>query len=277
MPPAESAAPDQAGPFGAARGGLARVDFRKERAGAPAGFFACEAAGLRWLTVPGGPPTAKVLAVDDAGITLERLAPVAPDAATARALGAALARMHDAGAPAFGAPPDGWDGDGFFGPLEDPLPLLAGEHDRWGEFYAGCRVSQVRDELERRGRLDATLARDLDAVAGHLLDGRWDDDDPPARVHGDLWSGNVVWTAEGAVLIDPAAHGGHRMTDLAMLELFGLPHLAEVRAGYGQVRPLPAAYRELVDVHQVYPLGMHAVLFGSGYVRQLAGLVARLA
>ena len=51
--------------------------------------------------------------------------------------------------------------------------------------------------------------------------GDFDDDDPPARLHGDLWSGNVMWTPTGAVLIDLAAHGGHRETDLAMLALFG--------------------------------------------------------
>ena len=103
--------------------------------------------------------------------------------------------------------------------------------------------------------------------------------EPPARLHGDLWSGNVVWTADGAVLIDPAAHGGHRLTDLAMLELFGAPHLAEIRAGYAAVHPLPApgAWDDLVALHQVYPLGMHAVLFGGGYVGAFARLVARLA
>ena len=253
--------------------------YRKHRPDAPPGFFACEAAGLRWLDVPGGPRVVRVLAVADDALDLEELHPAAPTPTAARAFGAALARLHDAGAPAFGAPPDGWAGDGFFGPLDAPLPLRAGAYDRWGAFYADLRVEQVRAELEARGRLCPALARDLECLSAALRAGAWDDDEPPARLHGDLWSGNVVWTADGAVLIDPAAHGGHRLTDLAMLELFGAPHLAEIRAGYAAVHPLPApgAWDDLVALHQVYPLGMHAVLFGGGYVGAFARLVARLA
>jgi fructosamine-3-kinase len=164
-------------------------------------------------------------------------------------------------------------GDGFFGPLDQPLPLISGRYEGWGEFYADCRMSQVRDLLAARGRLSARLASDLDRTIAALRDGAWGDE-PPARVHGDLWSGNVVWTSGGVALIDPAAHGGHRMTDLAMLELFGLPYLADVRAGYGAVHPLPQPWRDVVGLHQLYPLGMHAVLFGGGYLPQFARLVA---
>ena len=251
------------------------MSFRKHRSGAPAGFFACEAAGLAWLDVPGGPRVVRVLEVSADALVLERLGSAAPSRAAARELGSALARLHDAGAPAFGAPPEGWAGDGFFGPLEQPLPLLHGRFERWGEFYAHCRLDQVRNLLAARGRLDPALADDLAAVTASVRGGDWDDDDPPARVHGDLWSGNVLWTTDGAVLIDPAAHGGHRMTDLAMLELFGLPFLDAVLDAYGAVHPLPQRWDAVVGIHQLYPLGMHAVLFGGGYVSQFARLVAR--
>lgn len=251
------------------------MSFRKHRAGAPPGFFACEAAGLAWLTVPGGPRVARVLGVSATALDLERLHPAAPTREVALAFGSALARLHDAGAPAFGSPAEGWSGDGFFGPLGQPLPLLGGRYARWGEFYADLRLDQVRDLLAARGRLDRSLARDLAQVTEAVRAGAWDDADPPARAHGDLWSGNVMWTARGAVLIDPAAHGGHRMTDLAMLELFGLPFLADVLAGYRTVHALPDRWDDVVGVHQLYPLGMHAVLFGGGYVGQFAHLVAR--
>ena len=98
--------------------------------------------------------------------------------------------------------------------------------------------------------------------------GDFDDDDWPARLHGDLWSGNVMWTSGGAVLIDPAAHGGHRETDLAMLALFGCPHFATVIEGYRARRPLREGWQDRVGLHQLYPLLVHIVLFGGGYARQ---------
>ncbi|WP_222843895.1 fructosamine kinase family protein [Cellulosimicrobium sp. CUA-896] len=113
-------------------------------------------------------------------------------------------------------------------------------------------------------------------------------DDAPARLHGDLWSGNVLWTsAEPAprdepdpgiegVLIDPAAHGGHREADLAMLALFGAPHLEELLAGYAEQHPLARGWRHRVALHQVYPLAVHAVLFGGSYVPQLRASVTAL-
>ena len=253
------------------------MSFRKHRAEAPDGFFACEAAGLAWLDVPGGPRVVRVVSVSTEALELERLQPAAPSREAAHAFGTALARLHDAGAPCFGAPPPAWGQDGFFGPLDQPLPLPRGNHQRWGEFYAQCRLDQVRDLLAAHGALSTRLAADLARVTTSVRAGAWDDDDAPARLHGDLWSGNVMWTADGAVLIDPAAHGGHRMTDLAMLELFGLPFLADVLAGYREVHRLPEAWDDDVGLHQLYPIGMHAVLFGGGYVRQFAQLVARYA
>jgi fructosamine-3-kinase len=250
---------------------------RKERAGAPPGLFAWEAAGLRWLEVDGGPRIVQVLAQDDDGLDLERISPAAPRPDVAERFGAALARLHDAGADAFGSSPPGWSGSGFFGPLDDPLPLPAGDDDRWGRFYADARLEQVRSLLRARHRLSPALARDLDRVADALRAGLWDDDDPPARLHGDLWAGNVLWTAQDAILIDPSAHGGHRLTDVAMLHLFGAPHLAAILAGYASVHPLPDGWTDLIELHQLYPLGMHAVLFGGSYVDRLAGLVSRCA
>lgn len=246
---------------------------RKQRAGAPAGFFACEAAGLRWLAVPGGPPVVRVREVADDHLDVERLTPVAPTARAARELGARLAVLHDAGAPAFGSAPEGWSGDGFLGPLADPLPVPSGEHGRWGAFLAGCRLEPLAAEAERRGALDPADVALLRALAGVLRTGDLDDDDRPARLHGDLWSGNIVWTAAGATLIDPAAHGGHRESDLAMLALFGLPHLDEVLAGYQEVHPLRRGWRHRVGLHQVVPVALHAVLFGGGYAGHLRRLV----
>ncbi|WP_225754282.1 fructosamine kinase family protein [Actinotalea sp. Marseille-Q4924] len=251
----------------------------KQRRGAPPGFFACEAAGLRWLAVPGGARVVEVRGVSEDGLQLERLTPQRPTPAVAEAFGHALVPTHAAGAPAFGAPAAGWTGDGFFGPLDDPRPLPAGDEPTWGAFYARCRVRAVRDQLAAADALPARLALLLERLAIRLESGAFNDDTPPARVHGDLWSGNVVWTAGGAVLVDPAAHGGHALTDLAMLDLFGLPHLERVLAAYAEAAggTLPDGWRDLLGLHQVHPVGMHAVLFGGGYGRQLEALVERYA
>lgn len=77
-----------------------------------------------------------------------------------------------------------------------------------------------------------------------------------------------MWTPDGVVLIDPAAHGGQRETDLAMLALFGCPFLDDVVRGYQRVRPLQRGWRTRVGLHQLYPLLAHVVLFGGGYPRQ---------
>ena len=164
--------------------------------------------------------------------------------------------------------PHGWSGDGWFGPLDSPLPMRAGSYDAWGAFLADCRVLPVAAALRDAGLTtpddDAAFRR----LADRLHGGRWDDGDRPARLHGDLWAGNVVWTADGAPLIDPAAHGGHRETDLAMLALFGFPHLGDVLAGYQEVHPLHRGWQHRVALHQLHPVAVHALLFGGGYVAQ---------
>ncbi|MEO3759837.1 fructosamine kinase family protein [Mycobacterium sp. B14F4] len=248
--------------------------FVKRNAAAPAGFFACEAAGLRWLSaVSGGVPCAAVLAVDATSLTLGRLTTAAPTRAAAHEFGRRLARTHAAGADAFGAPPAGWAGPGFFGPLHQPLPMSLTGHGRWGAFYARERLAPMASHAA--GRLDARTRVDVEAVTARCEAGDFDDGEPPARLHGDLWSGNVMWTPEGAVLIDPAAHGGHRETDLAMLALFGCPYLDAVVDGYQAKRPLREGWRARVGLHQLYPLLAHVALFGGGYAGQTAAAARR--
>ncbi|MCB0930645.1 MAG: fructosamine kinase family protein [Mycobacterium sp.] len=245
------------------------TDFVKTNPDAPPGFFACEATGLRWLSTPsGGVPCARVVGWDGDSLTVQRLHAGPPSAQAAFQFGCRLAVTHDAGAAGFGAGPDDWLGPGFFGPLRHPLPMSLKPHDSWGRFYAQERLAPM---LARAApRLDTTARSVVGEVIKRCCAGDFDDDDIPSRLHGDLWSGNIVWTPEGVVLIDPAAHGGHRETDLAMLALFGCPHLDAVYRGYQSVHPLRRGWRGRIGLHQLYPLLAHVALFGAGYAEQTA-------
>jgi len=231
---------------------------------------------LRWLAAAassGGARVVEVLDVSDEALTLERLQPAAPTGEHLEEFGRALARTHDAGAEAFGAGPDGWTGDGYLGPASELLPLPLRPTATWGEFYGEQRIRHTLRLARDRG---FWLTTDLfDQVADRLGAGEFDDDTTPARLHGDLWSGNVVWTGAGGVLIDPAAHGGHRLTDLAMLLLFGGDREERVIDAYDEISPLPSGWSDLIGLHQLHPVMLHAVLFGGGYVAHAEALARR--
>jgi len=238
----------------------------KRRPDAPDGFFEAEAAGLAWLAAAGGVRTVGVVAVGPGWIELERVIETRPDRAAARAFGAALARTHAAGARAFGARPDGWEEPMFIGRRSLP----AASDRTWGAFYARDRVLPYLEIAEEIGDVTRSEGRLVRAALESVAAGAFDDDEPPARLHGDLWNGNVLWSTDGVVLIDPAAHGGHRETDLAMLALFGCPHLEEVLAAYDATWPLRDGWRDRVPLHQLHPLAVHAAGHGRGYGLALA-------
>lgn len=242
--------------------------YRKQADEVPDGYFEWEAAGLRWLAAADGAPVVQVLDVGDRHLDLQRLESVAPSRPAAREFGAALACTHDAGAPAFGCQPDGFNGQGFFGPTRRPLPLRLGDWSTWGQMYAEARVEPMVRMACEAGVLEPGDLAPFDRLCARLVAGEFDTEDSPSRIHGDLWSGNLMWTPDGVVLIDPSAHGGHRETDLALLALFDCPRLEEIVDGYADQHPLAEGWQERIGLHQLHCLLVHAVIFGGAYASQ---------
>jgi fructosamine-3-kinase len=290
--------PPRAVPAGASPGGApggpieladGRVAVLKSAHGQP-GQVAAEVVGLRWLAEPSRVPVPDVLGHDEDWLLVEYLPPGRPDRAAATRFGRELAELHAAGAPRFGAAPPGgpvqaWIGRAPMTNLRDRDDNPADAARAWPSWYAEYRVRPYLRMASDASELTADEVTVIEAacealpqVAGPPV--------RPARLHGDLWSGNVRWSPGPANrrdpddpgradavpvrawLIDPAAHGGHPETDLAMLALFGCPHLDAVLAGYQQVSPLASGWADRVGLHQLFPLLVHVVLFGRGYAGQ---------
>ncbi|WP_431280181.1 fructosamine kinase family protein [Leifsonia poae] len=238
----------------------------KQRIDAPPRFFEAEAAGLNWLAAARGARVVEVIDVSPGRIELVRIRETQPARDAARAFGAALAVTHTGGADAFGAPPTGWDGPLFIG--KRPLPVA--DESSWGRFYARDRILPYLGIAAHAGGVSRDEATVVELAVDRIDAGELDDGEPPARIHGDLWHGNLLWDAHGGILIDPAAHGGHRETDLAMLALFGAPYLDDIVAAYDESRPLRAGWRQRIPLHQLHPLVVHAASYGPSYGRALA-------
>ncbi|MFJ9038691.1 fructosamine kinase family protein [Streptomyces sp. NPDC102406] len=223
-----------------------------------------EAAGLRWLADAGAVAVPRVHGQDEGWLVTDRVTEGRATDLSARRFGADLAALHAAGAPAFGAAPPGGPTDAFIGLA--PMRDVPGRD--WPRWYAEHRVLPYVRLAVDAGTLRAAEAATFEKVAD-LLPRLAGPAEPPARLHGDLWNGNVLWGPDGgAWLIDPAAHGGHRETDLAMLRLFGAPHLDRILDGYQEAAPLAPGWQDRVPLHQLFPILVHAVLFGRGYAEQ---------
>jgi fructosamine-3-kinase len=234
-----------------------RTVFVKTRDDPPPGMFAAEAASLRWLRDAAAIRCPEPLWWDEQRLVLEWIDHGAPGPTTDEELGRGLAAMHRAGASMFG--------------LTEPanlatIPLDNAPTDTWPEFLWTRRLEPLLRMAGEVGTVptnDAVwqrLEHDLGELCGPP--------EPPARLHGDLWSGNVVVDSSAVPwLVDPSSYGGHREIDLAMLALFG--GLSErIVSAYDSVFPLSDGWQRRLPLNQLLPLLVHAVLFGGSYGRQ---------
>lgn len=234
------------------------------------GLLDCEAQGLRWLGEVGALRVPRVVTQrdgagpDPAVLVLEWIEPGPPGHDFDRRLGEGLAVLHAAGAPAFGYERDNWIGR---------LPQPNGPRESWPSFYAEQRLAPQIRRARDAGHLSGKLlerAEGLVSRVGELAG----PEEAPARLHGDLWGGNVMADAEGQpVLIDPAVYGGHREMDLAMMRLFG-GFAAECFEAYGEAAPLAPGHEARLPLWQLYPLLVHLNLFGATYRGPFARVLA---
>ena len=240
-----------------------RAVFLKSNPAAPPALFSTEAAGLGWLAESHTVATPEVLAFSPVGcppreafLALELLSPGPAVSDFDHRLGHQLAALHRASPPSFGG-----EQNNFIGTLPQANP----PGDRWGPFYRDARLAPQLERAFAQGFFDASERRLWDRLL-HTLEAHLGPEEPPARLHGDLWGGNLMVNAEGLpTLIDPAVYGGHREMDLAMMKLFG-GFGPRVFDAYEDAFPLAPGHKDRVPLYQLSPLLVHVNLFGSAYV-----------
>jgi fructosamine-3-kinase len=235
----------------------------KTNASAPRGMFADEADGLTALRVDGGPTVPRVLDVGDDFLLLEDLRPAPRGPGFWREFARRLARLHAITAPRFGYARDNWLG---------ASPQPNGWRDDGWAFFAEQRLLHLARVAAGRGW---PHLRPLERICARLRD--LVPPQPPALLHGDLWSGNALSDARGApAIVDPAVHFGWAEAELAMTRLFGgFP--AEFYDAYAEAAPFAPGFSERVDLYNLYHLLNHLILFGDGYATQVEAAIARYA
>ncbi|MHA6343995.1 fructosamine kinase family protein [Roseivivax sp. CAU 1761] len=201
-------------------------------------------------------PVPRVIHAEAGLICLEHLEQVPPARDAWREFGQALAQLHS------------WDGAGY-GWQEDyafgQVAIANTTTPDWPAFWAERRLLAAPEALP------PDLAPRIERLAARLAD-HLPREPRAALLHGDLWSGNLLFTPDGAVMIDPACYHGHAEVDLAMLTLFGQPDEAFWR-GYGRPEP---GWEERQPIYQLWPALVHLRLFGGGYHAMVAGLLDRI-
>lgn len=245
--------------------------FVKTQSAALPGLFRDEARGLAWLAQADALRVPEVLLAAEADadgpacLVLAWVERGTRGRNYAEQLGTGLARLHRTAAACFGL-----DHDNYLASLRQDNT----RSERWGNFYAERRIAPLAQLAALRGELPQALQHRLERLLVRIPD-LVGDEEPPARLHGDLWSGNVLCDESGTpVLIDPAVYGGHREIDLAMMRLFG-GFSDAVFDAYHAACPLSPGHEERVPLYQLYPLLAHVNLFGSAYLSQVSHCIAR--
>jgi len=239
--------------------------FVKLKAQAPPGFFEAEARGLEWLRQTRVLRIPEVVAVAPDFLVLEYLQSASKSSDFEEGVGRVRAQLHRCSWPTFGL-----DHDNYIG-------LLAQSNqpcDSWPQFFVQHRLHPLLELALRQGKAPAHWARRFERLYRGLP--QILTEEPPARLHGDLWAGNLLVGPQGQpCLIDPAVYAGHREVDLAMMRLFG-GFGPRVFQAYQEDFPLAAGAAERVPLFQLYPLLVHVNLFGGSYLASVESALQKL-
>ena len=232
------------------------------------GMFEMEADGLEALrnnsalVIPG--IIKQGIEKDQQWLLLQWMEKEAPAKNSLQDFGTALANMHQQPQLYFG-----WHRNNYIGSLQQ----ANAQYPNWADFYTQCRVMPLVKMLFDSGafsKTDRDAAASLCKKAGDIFP-----PEPAALLHGDLWSGNYMFATDGKVAIfDPAVYYGHREMDIGMTKLFG-GFSQPFYDAYHETYPLEKGWQHRLPLTQLYPLLVHAVLFGGHYIQSATEIIAR--
>ena len=180
--------------------------------------------------------------------------------------GEKLAQLHQIQEKYFGL-----DHNNYIGSLKQ----VNQECGAWSEFYTNHRLIALTAKARDQGLFEKKHCNWVEKLCQRL-----DELIPackPSLIHGDLWSGNLLIDTSGhPVLIDPAVYYGHPEMDWAMLSLFG-SYPVEALDHYQNLHPLEKGLNKRIDIHQLYPLMVHLILFGKGYLNGVESTLKKYA
>ena len=237
--------------------------FLKWNASAPTDMFMKEAIGLNEMSLAGSsliiPKVIWSKETDDfPGLLLmEYLQPSGNSSAFDERMGRGIAQLHRKTASAFGFHHSNYCGT----TLQDNTWT-----ESWPKFFAQRRIWSLVQQIKTTRGMSSEELRNYEKLVNRIpliLS----HSTQPSLIHGDLWSGNYIYTANGAALIDPACYYADREMELGMMKLFG-GFSSTVWGAYQEEFPLPQGWKERNRLYQLYHVLNHYLLFGVSYGQQ---------
>jgi len=241
--------------------------FIKWNSGADSSMFSKEANGLKILSeAESGLKIPDIHHHSETFLVMEWLTEVSEPKDSSYHFGRQLALLHKNASDHFGL-----DHDNFIGKLHQSN----NSHSNWADFFAIERIEPQIQMAVENDKIDRSLFKTVQKLYGKL--GRIFPRENPSLLHGDLWSGNYMFVDNGNTAIyDPAVYYGHREMDISMTRLFG-GFSEKFYKGYEDEFPLKQGFEDRIKLYNLYPILVHANLFGGSYSRQAEQIIQHYA